>query len=394
MSLKCPLCGKSKTEESLFCSDCAGKLNSEYEVRVPNTENSQNEKQNSEAESKTTQSDAEKDRAQPTTATYDKKAWKKRREDERTDSSKSYYEIEKEKKSNRFLTVTLLVVVAAIVLGVSYYIYKEQVKSDNLERSHWEVAQRQNSVDSYLTYIDNFPEGDFVDEAYEKMMVLKNKETDAWKNLMTSENREEFTSFLERYPDSPFKRKVKNRLDSLSWQSSLKENTAQSYADYIASSATKEITGDYIGEAQRRLDMLQQSSTIDDEEVEKIQGVISGFFGALSNNATEELNNYLAPLIVRFHRTTNVPSNKMIGQLLLLLAKADVASLQYDPDIAHLKYELIAGARYSVNVPAQKIVKQNDGTINQIQGYIIHIKLNADYKIYSYHETKPFATAP
>ena len=35
MSLICPLCGKNKADTSLFCPECTLKLNSEYEVNVP-----------------------------------------------------------------------------------------------------------------------------------------------------------------------------------------------------------------------------------------------------------------------------------------------------------------------------------------------------------------------
>ena len=38
MSQKCPLCGKDKADKSLFCKECAVKLNSEYEVNIPELE--------------------------------------------------------------------------------------------------------------------------------------------------------------------------------------------------------------------------------------------------------------------------------------------------------------------------------------------------------------------
>jgi hypothetical protein len=42
----------------------------------------------------------------------------------------------------------------------------------------------------------------------------------------------------------------------------------------------------------------------------------------------------------------------------------------------------------------QKILEENNGVVNQIKGYIVHLKLDADFKIFSFHETKPFSTAP
>src|SRR5690606_11087099 len=101
----------------------------------------------------------------------------------------------------------------------SLYIYNEQVKDGNLERARWEVAQRENTVDSYLTYMDEFPQGKYSDEAYTKMMSLKSYETEAWQNLITSENTTEFADFLDRYPESPYERMVNIRFDSLMWES-------------------------------------------------------------------------------------------------------------------------------------------------------------------------------
>ena len=35
MSQSCPLCGKTKSEEALFCDDCTKKIHTEYEVNIP-----------------------------------------------------------------------------------------------------------------------------------------------------------------------------------------------------------------------------------------------------------------------------------------------------------------------------------------------------------------------
>jgi uncharacterized membrane protein YvbJ len=35
MSSLCPLCGKNKSEEALFCDECEKKIRNEYEVKMP-----------------------------------------------------------------------------------------------------------------------------------------------------------------------------------------------------------------------------------------------------------------------------------------------------------------------------------------------------------------------
>jgi hypothetical protein len=281
-----------------------------------------------------------------------------------------------------------------LVLVASLYIYNEHVKDGNLERARWEVAQRKNTVDSYLTYMDEFPQGKYSDEAYTKMMSLKSYETEAWQNLITSENTTEFADFLDRYPESPYERMVKIRFDSLMWESSLKENSTQGYSEYLNMSTAGKITGDYIGEAKKRFDMLDQSTPVDEVDLGKIKEIVNSFFIGLSNMSHAELSESLAPVIVRFDKSANLQKEEMIGQLLLLASKADAKSLRFDPEITKLKYEKMGNDSYQVNIPLQKILEDSNGSLNQVKGYIVHLMLNSNYRIYSYYETKPFTTAP
>lgn len=425
MSKLCPMCGKSKTDEKLFCPECTEKLNSEYEVSIPDSENSpaesvdENEIEETHAivvidentqnverlehndeiadakQEQTEEVNEEPASAQPiATPGLDKKAWKKQRKDKYSESDKTYYDIERDKKTNkiRFTIISLLLLVLVVVAGL--YIYNKGVKGDNLQRSKWEMAQRENTVDSYLTYMDEFPQGIYVDEAHQQMLSLKKDETELFQNLMTSENTIEFTHFIEQYPESPYGRKVKSRFDSLMWQSSLKENSIEGYADYINKSTGGEISGDYIGEAEKRFKMLEQSTAIDEAVLEQIKESINGFFVGLSNLSHTTLSDYLAPTVLRFNNFTNIPSDKMIGQLLLLAAKADAKSLRYEPEISKLQYEPMGSGTYNVNIPLQKIFEAENGGTNQIKGYIIHLKLDPNFKIYSFYESKPFSTAP
>ena len=391
MSLQCPLCGKSKTKESLFCPECTLKLNNEYEVNVPNSENSDS---NIESEEHTpeepkivavTESKEIKEPSRPT---------QKELKESAARTEKKYYEMSENKprKKTRFVVVSILLIV--IILASSVYIYNEHIKNQNLERSVWELAQRENSIDSYLEYMDEYPQGTYVAEAQQKMYSLKSNESEAWENLRSSESAIEFTAFLETYTNSPYEIMVNNRLDSIIWQSSLKDNSPEAYSDYLNMSNAGEITGQYIGEAQKRFNMLEQSTPIDETDLEMINETVNGFFSGLSNVSHTELSSYLSPIVSRFNNSTNIPNEKMVGQLLLLAAKADVKSIVFDPEITKLKYEKLGNDTYNVNVPVQKSFVKNDGATELIKGYIIHLKLDPDYRIYSFYETKPFSSAP
>ena len=393
MSLKCPLCGKSKTAENLFCSECTVKLNSEYELSVPALDSSPDNTSKKE-EDASQEIIKEEIVVGASTQKFDKKAWNKQQQDDRTDSQKSYYELNRDKKPKRGRFIFVSLFILTLVLVAAVFIYNDYVKGGNLERAKWEVALRENTVDSYLAYMDEYPQGDYGDEAYTNMLSLKNSETEAWQILATSENTSEFVDFLKRYPQSPYDRKVKIRFDSLMWESSLKENSSQAYSEYINMSTTGEIAGDYIGEAQKRYEMLSQSTPVDEIDLAKIKESLNGFLIGLSNMSHTQLSDNLAPVIDRFNTSTNVPRDIMIGQLLLMAAKADAKSLRFDPEITKLKYEKMGNGTYQVNVPVQKVFEGNNGDVNQIKGYIVHLRMDPDFKIFSFHETKPFATAP
>ena len=121
MSKKCPLCGDNKTEESLFCAACTDRLNSEYEVDVPLSEKRAEEGEDVQRDDLEVGTDGEglasdveeKEEAEATqkrveerakavgAPNFDKSAWKKQREDRRSGSDKSYYELLNEEKSSK-----------------------------------------------------------------------------------------------------------------------------------------------------------------------------------------------------------------------------------------------------------------------------------------------------
>lgn len=418
MSTTCPLCGKSKTDESLFCSACTDKLNSEYEVGVPASDTS---KGSAEADSEcysahSTQADSDlntganskqkQKKDQPAQSkvesrskavpapSFDKRAWKRQRDDKRSASNKSYYELEKEKKSHKTIGITVLIIILIAALAGGIYIYNHNVKSDNLERAQWEMAQREHTIDSYLAYMSKFPQGAYADEASNAIYELKNKETAAFEHLKTSDNTSEFISFLEKYPTSPYQRMVRVKLDSLMWQSYLKLNSLEAYQEYINKSNSEELLGNYIGEAKKRVNMLQQVAPIDGGDLERIKLTVEAFFTAISTQSQTTLKEHLAPVVVRFNNHINQESNTVITQLMQQVSEAHATAMQIEPQTDQLQYEQQFNGGYEVNVPLQKVFEGRDDGTTQIKGYIIHLKLSPEFKIYSYHETKPYAEAP
>lgn len=407
MTTKCPLCGNIKTGKGLFCPDCTEKLNDEYEVGVPTSEKSEanSDVENHETPDESTKPTAEEseeeapqskidERAKAVPApSFDKRAWKRQREDKRSYSDKSYYELSKEKKTNKALAITVLIAVLILALIGGLYLFNSNVKSGNIERSKWEMAQRDNTLDAYLSYMNEYPQGHFSDEAYNNILEIKSREAEEFENLKTSENSSEFISFLEQHPNSPYERMVRSRLDSLVWQSSLKENTAEAYNNYINRTNSKEIEGSYIGEAEKRLKMLKQYTPIDGGDLENIKSAVDGFFVGISTRSKATLGEHLAPVLTRYNNRTHLQADEIMTQLFQQVSD-DGTPLRMEAEIEQLKYSKLSNGTYDVNVPIQKIIESSGDSINQIKGYIIHLKMSPNFKVYSYHETKPYAEAP
>ena len=212
--------------------------------------------------------------------------------------------------------------------------------------------------------------------------------------MKISENTSEFTDFLERYPKSPFLRLVKSRLDSLVWQSSLKENTAEAYTHYIDQANSQVILGDYIGQAEKRYKMLNQATPIDGGDLELIRRTVDGFFIGASTLSQEQLSQHTEAVVARFNNSTNLPNTEVLSHLLIQASEANSNAVKLEADVAKLTYQRLGNDTYEVNVPVEKTFETYEGEINQIKGYIVHLKLSPTFKVYSYHETKPYPEAP
>lgn len=214
MSQSCPLCGKSKPEEALFCDDCAKKIQAEYEVDI-----------------------------QPEMETLNSPMVEPKQQ------------IISPKQKKRIGTPLLSVLAIVLLTGV-FFIYNETIRKTSQDSKRWDVALRSNSVDGYLGYMEEHPNGAHFDEAQAGLHRLKSEEAAVWERMKVTANPAELRDFLQHHPESPYARLVKTRLDSLVWVRALQANTADAYSDYIMQAGNGSVAGDYIAEARIRYELL------------------------------------------------------------------------------------------------------------------------------------------
>lgn len=368
MSQFCPLCGKNKSEDALFCADCTKKMRAEYEVDVPDTKDST---------LKNTFPEEKGDGAN-----------KARNEVEHQQKVSS---VKKKKKKRIWIPVLLFVLMALLTGG--FFFYNETVRKNNLDRGAWDAAVKANSVEGYLDYIKAHPDGAHFEEAQDGLRRLKEDEAAEWERMRTSENTSELRDFLERRPSSPYVPLVKERLDSLLWVGSLQMNTPESYAAYIRLSEEGDVGGDYIAAAKKRYDLLSLTHSGDSATLDSIRLTIDGFFASLSSLNHDGLMGHLAPTVYRFFNFGAATSERIVGELLVKGAQTEGSSLKFIPDLASVQYEMSSRNHYKVNVPLQKSYRK-DGATEDVFGYIAHIELDTLFRIVSIFETKPYPEAP
>jgi len=433
MSQQCPLCGKYKIEEALFCDECAKKIRTDYEVELP--ENGAGEippeevtdlpgEENeftgyNEAVTGDLPGDGEctdktmvvedlpeeeefilsaeegplrHEDAEAAGAELDREIYEEAEEVvplAHSETAAGDYYPEKKKKSNAFLWI----VVTVLLLVGAFFIYNETIRKGNLERSGWETAVRENSVEGFLTYIEKHPGGAHAEEAEAALLNLKSDEASVWERMKTSDKVTELRDFMQQHPASNYAPLVKRRLDSLSWMGALYSNTAASYSDYMMMVQSGEFSGDYLSMAEERYEMLFQSYPVDVATLDSIRATVNGFYSSLSAVDHSGISRWLAPTVHRFFDSGTATRERILGELLVAGAQTEGATLKFAPDLQSVQYDKTFNNNYKVNVPLLKTYLR-EGAMEQVTGYIVHLELNPLFQIISIHETKPFSGAP
>ena len=401
MSDKCPLCGNMRLQDSLFCADCTKKVQTDYEVVLPEGVDSEiNGTTNSvedeiaaeplkeELSFKTKTAKEIATEASKEISDGDNSITEEPVEENYYNKSENYRE-NKNKKGKKLLRIALII----LVLVGAYFVFYEVVLEKNLERSAWETAVKENSVDGYLSYIENHPSGVHFDDAQEGLMNLKRTEASVWESLKESESTSELKGFIAQYTNSPYLPLVETRLDSLSWIVALKTNSAESYYEYLEFSRHGDLKGDYVGEVQKRYDWLYQATPIEVSELDSIRATVSGFYSALSSLDHNGLYRFLAPHVNRFFDSGGASRERITGELVMTAAQTDNLRISFAPFLEGVQYKNAGNGFYDANVPLVK--SYNDGNRDiLIPGYIAHISLNSAFEINSIYETKPYSGAP
>jgi len=326
---KCPLCGKNTTEGEAFCRDCQEIAQNAYPDELL-THHEIEEILESEGEELI---EAEEQLKEELNINHD--------------VPESENPINKQGKSSKGLYIFFGVCLGLLIaVGIySSYNFVEKRNREGAENNYWNQCIEENTPLAYSKYLVQYPDGEYSNEAGNKIRELRESERKEWEKLRNSNNVDALFSFLTDHPETPYTREILHVIDSLSWIITSKDNTAASYLAYLDNVKLGRYSGEYQALAQQRYDYLSQLKAIEGEELNQVKAVLDQFFKSLSSLDTKSLSKTVPDTIGVFYKSVNRTSKLIVDSL-----KADI------------KTRKLKSVTYSFHFDAVEAIQDNKGT--------------------------------
>ena len=199
MTSLCPLCGKNKSDDALFCEQCSKKIQTDYEVNMPETAQQNRVCENTEkAKIAKIIEVAEKIEEPPPTST-------------------PISEKPPQKKRNMLL-VGICLAALLLIGGFFFFNNSNTPQSSRSEQTDWQIATQTNTVAAFETFIEMHPRGQHFAQAVENIRILRQQETEAWEAVRESNNIAVLQEFVNQFPENPHVVQAKAQIDLLTWE--------------------------------------------------------------------------------------------------------------------------------------------------------------------------------
>lgn len=359
---QCPLCGKPVNDDESFCSDCSESAKKRVSLDIFEDEEPVVTIKTVSTEIKS------EDSVEPEEDITERRVQELPNEPKKTN------------KKRIFLLLSLLVLFVAICIGL-LLLNKRYRESRDAELAFWYSCIEQNTPLAYSKYLLVYPEGDFQKEAQRKITELRQTEKDNWLQVKKSSDVNDYYSFLNKYPDTPFKNEVKYLMDSLSWGIAQKENTAESYQTYIENCNLGNISGYYSSMAKERYDYLKNIKIVEGEELDNVKNAISAYFKALSGQKFSNLSKIYAPVISDFYGEKNHTSTVIIKSMQADIKKNSIKSLTYTPDFDSFSVLQDSTGLYFTDLKVEKKFSYKTNKTTEVINENLRIELTPQFEI-------------
>ncbi len=186
------------------------------------------------------------------------------------------------RKSNRSIIIFSFIF-AAIVCGIMYYFYDSANK--NKEEEAYEYAMQSTDPMVLQSYLDTYKDTNqaHIDSIQAHLTLLKQGDMD-WTNALVSGSKEALEAYLQKYPNSPHKQEVNNKIDSIDWAFAKNQDTADGYQAYLSAHAD----GSHIEEAENALKKVN-GRDLQPEEKQMVSSIFRKFFQSINSHNSSRL---------------------------------------------------------------------------------------------------------
>jgi len=286
------------------------------------------------------------------------------------------------KKSNRGVIIISLLF-AVIVCGVFYYFYDSANK--NKEQEAYEYAMQSSDPMVLQSYLDTYKDADEAhrDSIMAHLDMLKQVDQD-WTNAVVSGSKEALEAYLQKYPNSPHKQEVWDKIDSIDWNVAKAADNADAYQTYLDAHAD----GAHIEEAENALKKVK-SRDLQPEEKQMVSNVFRKFFQSINSRDAAGVASTCEDILSSLLGKSSATSQDVVT-FMNKLYKDDVANMNWHinndyqikkREVGDEEYE------YQVQFSARQDIDLTDGSKKE-NLFKINGVISPDGKISSFNMSK------
>ncbi|MCD8290302.1 MAG: zinc ribbon domain-containing protein [Prevotella sp.] len=290
-----------------------------------------------------------------------------------------------DKKKGKGKTVLIVsFIIAVIIVGVCFFFYNQAVS--NKEESEYEYALNSSDPTILQSYLDNFKDApeEHINIIREHLQKLSLEDVE-WNDAVINGTKSALNNYLNKYPDTPHKQEILDKLDSIDWIQATNINTIEAFQSYV----DNHYDGAHYDEAMLALKNIK-SNEIKPADTQFVKTIFHNFFVAINSKDEGSLIADVSDNMTLLGKD-NVSKNDVIA-FMYKLYKPEIKSMLWtltnDYDI---QKKTVADGQFEYTVrfsAIQKVEGYDNKTTNN--RYRIDANINADGKISDLEMTKIF----
>ena len=280
------------------------------------------------------------------------------------------------KKSGGWVALLVSFIIALLVCGICFYMYKNA--QDRKELQEYEFAVKSEDPLILQSYLDTYKDApqEHLDAVAAHLQQIKQNDLD-WQNAYVSNSKSMLLDYLSKHPDSPHKAMAAQKIDSLDWAQASSLNTIEAYQAYLA----EHQDGDHYNEAEENMKALKVKE-VSAEERSMIGQLFRRFFVSINERNETGLISCVADELTLLDKEQATQGD--VVQMMEKMYKEDVSNLiwRLNKDYNISKREIGDNRyEYSVSFTANKEEQHTDAANNSNSQYRINAKVNPNGRI-------------